>query len=237
MRTTNYFLACAIWISSSVTAVGQGTFQNFGFESASVSPIPSDPYGRIQCGPAFPGWTGYVGDTLETAALHNNIFNDSSGISLLDSGWPFPFGGVIEGNFTVVLQAGFALGTFEPADTSLVQSGQIPIGTESLRFRAYADLGSGGSYVVTLGGQTLSLVPLSIGANYTTFGADVASWAGQSANLRFRVVAERPHRSNAALYLDSIQFSNQPIPEPSISRLFVLGALLLGWRWRRIRTS
>ncbi|MCL4789857.1 MAG: PEP-CTERM sorting domain-containing protein [Verrucomicrobia bacterium] len=36
--------------------------------------------------------------------------------------------------------------------------------------------------------------------------------------------------------LDNVTFGNV-IPEPGIFAFFALGALLLGWRWRRIRSS
>jgi len=241
MKTNPILLACSSVILVAVATEAQGTFQNLGFESPLLVPIPGDPFGRIQFSPAFPGWTGYVGGVQQTAALYNGAFLDSSGIGILDHGADFVFdpflhGRIIQGNFTAILQAGFGLGTFEPADTMLAQSAQVPVGTQSLQFSAFPDLGPSGSFVVTIDGQDLSLIPLATGANYTTFGADIHSWAGQTAELGFTVFADRPHRGNVSLFLDSIQFSNQPIPEPSVFGLFGLGALLLGWRFLRGRS-
>jgi len=51
-------------------------------------------------------------------------------------------------------------------------------------------------------------------------------------NSASRFFAEQPHVNNHYLYLDSVGFSNQPIPEPSVFGLFALGSLVLGWRWR-----
>src|ERR1017187_8264435 len=72
-------------------AASAANFQNLGFESASLVPIPADPYNRVQFGPAFPGWTGYVGGVQQTAALYNNEFLDTSGIGIIDHGWPYPY--------------------------------------------------------------------------------------------------------------------------------------------------
>jgi len=227
-----------VLVSQSFPVFSQGTFQNLNFEEAFLVPIPGAGLGRVQFAPAFPGWTGYVGGVQESAALYNNVYLDSSGISLIDFGWPI-FPRVIQGNFTAVLQAGWRLNVFEPADTTLAQTGQVPAGTQSLQFRAFPDLGISDSFAVSLGGQTLSLIPLATDANYTTFGADIHSWAGQTAELGFTVFAERPHQRNVNLYLDSIQFSTQPIPEPSAFGLFALGTLLLGWRfaWTRKKST
>ena len=187
VKPETQFLAVALSVAALSTASGQGTFQNLNFESASFVPIPGDPYGRVQFAPAFPGWIASVGTSQQTAALSNNFFLDSSGMSIIDNDWPFLFGGVIEGNFTAIVQAGFALGTFTLADTSLSQTGTIPAGTESLRFKAFADFGFSSSFAVSLGGQTLSLTPLENGPNYREYGADIPGWAGQTTELRFTV--------------------------------------------------
>ena len=75
-------------------ASGQGSFQNLGFESASIVPIPGDPYARVQFVTAFPGWTGSEGGVQLGTALYNSWFLDSSGISIMDHGWPSTLGGL-----------------------------------------------------------------------------------------------------------------------------------------------
>jgi len=89
---------------------------------------------------------------------------------------------------------------------------------------------------VLLGGQPLFLTPLASGTNYTLFGADIHTWQGQTAELDFTVIAQRPHVVNINIFLDSIEFSSQPIPEPSVLGLFTFGTLLLGWRFLCKRT-
>jgi hypothetical protein len=219
---------------SGAGALGQGTFENLGFESATIIPIVNE---QIQFGPAFPGWTVYVGGVQRAVASYNFLALDSSILSIIDHSFVNPFGlpgGLIEGNYTAVLQAGVNSapgGGNLPADTTLSETGLVPAGTESLQFRAHLDVsGFTGSFAVAMGGETLSLVPLQAGANFTVYGADIHTWAGRTAELDFTVIAQRPHIGDNYLYLDSIQFSNEPIPEPGMCTLFNLGALLVGWR-------
>src|SRR5439155_14175325 len=104
-----------------------------------------------------------IGGIQQTSALYNFTFLDSSAISIISTN---PIGGpvgVIQGNFTAVLQAGLGLSPLQPADTSLSQTGLVPMGSRSLQFRAYLDYPQG-MFTVTLGGQRLSLVPLSVAA-------------------------------------------------------------------------
>ena len=103
----NAFFAAALLVATSCLTRGQGNFQNLGFESATLVPIPGDPYGSVQFAAAFPGWTGLVGGTQQTNALYNNVFLSVSTISIIDSGWSYPsLGGVIQGNYTAILQGG-----------------------------------------------------------------------------------------------------------------------------------
>jgi len=215
-------------VCGALSAPAQGTFQNLDFESATLVPVAAN---RVQFAPAFLGWTGTVGGVQQSSALYNDYNLGTSAISILDHGWPYSsFGGVIGGNYTALLQAGVVENPNPtPADTTLSQTGLVPLGTESLQFKALLDLYLGGSFSVTLGGQTLSLIPLQSGANYTLYGADIRGWAGHTAELDFTVSSPGNSAINY-VFLDSIQFSNQVIPEPGVLSLSALGALLLGRR-------
>jgi hypothetical protein len=78
---------------------------------------------------------------------------------------------------------------------------------------------------------------LQTGANYILYGADIHAWEGQTAELDFTAFAQRPHIGDTYLYLDSIQFSAQGVPEPGVLGLSALGALLVGWRGLARRRS
>ncbi len=216
---------------SAAGATAQGTFQNLGFESGTLVSVPGQP-GFYQFADAFPGWTGYVAGIQEFLISYDNIPMSTAGFSILDRGYLGPIG-VIDGNLTAFLMSGVA-GVGEQADTTLAQTGLVPVGSQTLLFKAYftAPL----NYIdVTLGGQPLSLIPVQAGANYTLYGADVHAWAGQTAELAFTALYPHPHTGQIPLYLDSIEFSNQSVPEPRVCGLSAIGALLLGWRALRRR--
>jgi hypothetical protein len=206
---------------------GQGSFQNLGFESGTVVPIPDDPYNRVYFDEAFPGWRGYVGGIQETAALHNAIFLCCSAVTL-QGGESRPQL-AIEGTYSVFLQAAARLGTQQPADTSIAQIGLIPGDAQSILFRS--QLFGEGPFELSLSGQRVPLVTMEITPNYHLLGADISAWAGQQSELRFTAVAATDGRL-VEWVLDSIQFSATPVPEPSTLALFSV-ATVMGWFYFR----
>ena len=195
-------------------------------------PVPGQP-STYYFAQAFPGWSSYVQGVPNGLTSYNQLAMSITAFSIVDSNYSnisgLP-GGLIQGNYTAVLMAGIS-GALQPADATIAQTGLVPAGTESLRFKALFDSsGPLSSFGVTLGGQTLSLVPLESGANYTLYAADISAWAGQTAELDFTAFPDTQHFDDAYLYLDSIQFSNLPTPEPNVFALSALGALLIGWR-------
>ena len=107
----------------------------------------------------------------------------------------------------------------------MVQSGMIPLDSRSLQFLGNAYLPQ-----VSLGGTALSFVPLSTGSNYVMYGADITPFAGQELELRFTAPLDMdrifPYRTDS--FLDSIQFSTTPVPEPSTFALFAVAGTI-GW--------
>ncbi len=101
------------------------------------------------------------------------------------------------------------------------------MGTESIEF--WGDIGG---LQITFDNQPLSFVVIGSTANYTIYGADISAFADQTGQLLFTLP---PYVGNAEL--DNIQFSDQPIPEPSVVGLFALGGLLFGLRRKRKTSS
>src|SRR6266568_1786041 len=123
MTPRKYLVLCAAIACCTVAARAQGTFQNLGFESATLVPIFGNSSSPVQFAPAFPGWTGSIGGVQVSAALYNSAALGSSAIGIMDSGGPF-LTGVIQGTYTAMLQAGLASGPggmLQPADTMLSQ--------------------------------------------------------------------------------------------------------------------
>jgi len=212
--------------------LGASAFQDLDFESATLSPPPTGP-GGVFFAPAFPGWSGFAGTNQLDTALYDATYLDSAAISIVDTNplGPGVFGKLIDGNYTVVLQAGnyppFGPPPIGPADVSLSQTGLVPAGTKTLAFYALPAGGFAGSpFAVSLGGSNLNLISLPVpNENYTLYEADVSAFAGLSEELKFTLLAQNPHVSNRYLSLDDIQFSPDAIPEPSSAMLLALAVM------------
>jgi hypothetical protein len=220
----------AVFLASS-NVRGQGTFQNLDFESINPNVLQSQPPNFVSFANALPDWTGYWGTDVATQAMVNGISVGGVIITVVT-----PFGAyssaVIDGNATVTLDSGANPSVTAQVPAAIAQTGVISPGTRSLRF----SLGSASDadfLSVALNRQSIPIYPLQSGPNYTVYGANVSAFADSTAELRF---TEMPDLSSSHpwtfAYLDDIQFSDLPIPEPSALGLFGLGALLLGC-WRR----
>ena len=194
-------------------------FVNLDFESATLVPVGKTqqtalPGDQVQLAQALPGWTVTIVAPFTTNALYDNMFLDSAGISIIDTKGPYLASSVIDGLYTALLQSGLGYTSTGGvvSDTTISQTGLVPLGTQSLQFKAQTFFDYAGKFAVTLGGQTLSLTSLGSGTNYTLYGANVSQWAGQTAQLSFTVFGEKPHVNDEGLLLDDIQFSPQPVP-------------------------
>jgi hypothetical protein len=214
----------------------QGTFVNLNFESAVVAALPSSPaFMTVPVTNALPSWNVYFGSSLQPLMSYNTKTLGSVGVSLWGPGSIFPgFGGLIlQGQYTVLLQGGVNPFSADK-DATIAQNGTIPATARSL-----LALISGQSLRVTFAGQELAYQDLSVvqtpeGYTVRTIGIDVTSLAGQPGELRFTApyILDVPNE----LFLDSIRFSNQPIPEPSPFALIMLGVSSL-FLFRRKRNS
>jgi len=74
MAPYKYLALGAVICCGTVAARAQGTFQNLGFESATLVPISGTSSSPVQFAPAFPGWTGSVGGVQQSAALYNSEY-------------------------------------------------------------------------------------------------------------------------------------------------------------------
>ena len=186
----------------------QGSFVNLDFEHPATS-LPSGG-GAVLATNAVPGWTPYVYGIPSDSLIYNGLSLGAASVSLHGPGSHQP---IIQGSYTVYLQASTA-GT--PGSAAIGQVGQIPLGTRSLIFWGFF-----GQNNVSFNGQILPLIVTATTPNYNIYGADVSAFAGQSGELLFN---SPPGFFEA---LDNIQFSSQPIPEPSTLAFCAVGGLCL----------
>ncbi len=215
-------LATCFWLATACALHGQGTFQNLDFEYGVFVSILGDPYDRVQFAPAMPGWDGYVGTNQINWILHNNQFLSTAGIAIYGPDNPSP--DYLQGHFFLLLQSGQ-----DPSDVTrtvnsgITQSGTIPTAAQSIRFLYPNPFAIGVG--VAFNGAQIPIRYLGKDSNMIdVWGGDISSFAGQYGRLQFFGQG----------VLDSIVFSDQPIPEPSAISLFALSTMLLGWRLRRV---
>ena len=220
--------ALSVFFGSVILVNAQMNFQNFDFESAAFVPVPGDPLQRFYPSAALPGWTGYVGANPLDAVLYNGTYISSSGMAILGSDYVGGFPGrALDGRFSLLLEAGAYLDHPAPADVSLSQNGLVPDDARSLRFVARSTVGA--SFAVSLGGVNLSLISFPAATNSTRiYAADVSTFAGSAAPLKFTVFSPGLSDPPGMLLLDSIEFSPTAVPEPSTWALISLGGIALG---------
>jgi len=105
MKNSKLLFFCSAIFCASASAQAQG-FINLNFESAKL--VPAGPF-EVQFDQAFPGWIGTVGGVQQTLAISNSVALDSSGISIINSGYNsygLIAGGLIQGKYTAIIQAG-----------------------------------------------------------------------------------------------------------------------------------
>jgi hypothetical protein len=217
MKIATLFTICTACLLGGFCVSAQGTFQNLNFEAANLSGYQP---GFVPTTSAFPDWQALIGASPASAVLYDDVSIGAPEIAIMDDKTGYV---PIQGSYTAYLMSA-VVGTVSTSVT-LSQTGLVPTGTESIQLDANQAPYS--SFVVTLGGDTINMVPLETFANYTLYGGNVSAWAGQDASLS---ITELPPASQeyspSLLELDNIVFSTQSVPEPSPLALTGVGALL-----------
>ena len=186
------------------------SFTNLDFELANLSGYSA---GSVPVADALPGWTASLGGTVLTNVNYNVPINQGLQIDIIGPGTVY---GSRQGDYFIYL-----IGSgFDDEIAAISQTGTIPATAQSMTIRASIDvLGE----IISFDGQSLSFKSLGSGV----YGADVSAYAGQTGELLF--TASR-FPGAAGYFLDNIQFSEQPIPEPGTLGLVIVGAAFVGAR-------
>lgn len=205
-------------------AAGQGTFQNLGFENTTLTVFVRNPFiPSYATNATIPGWdwtphfnAGY-GDPNTTVSF-NDMALDAPEVTLHGRG---SFRPALSGSYSILLQGGTQYSPPQFGGAAVFQTGQIPITAQSLIY--LGDI----RFQVSFNGQPLLQVALDSRPTYTIWGIDISPYAGQSGELRFAV----PWLGSGML--DGIRFSSNPIPEPSVLSLGIIGLVLTAVLIRR----
>ena len=216
----------AMWIAATSAALSQ-SFINLDFEAARITGY-TPPSINVPIGSALPGWDAYFfSSTVSnqvTQVWYDGISLGGYGISVNDTNsWlgftPF------QGKFSA-----FLFGGSLNVSAMITQTGLVPAGEKTILM----DVSTFYNFRVTVGGQNLNMVPLQIYPNYTVYGGDISGFAGQVVTLS---ITAPPTGLPNAVVLDDIQFSTQPIPEPTGEALLFLGVCIRGLFPRRLASS
>ena len=205
-----------VWCTMSVAAAaahGQGTFQNLDFEDARIIFEATGFVGDVATTNALPGWSAFAGAS-QLSIVQFGVLGGFFPVHL----YARTNGGSISGDFTLLLSW---LGS--SPDGSISQTGVIPADTQSLLFK------SGTPPLVSVNGENLLVAALTTSPDYIVYGTDISRFAGQTASLVFAA------EFNTVAWIDDIQFSPEPIPEPSVFALLLLGSGVLLCRRRGFR--
>ena len=202
------------------SAEAQG-FINLNFESANVSGYAVG--SLVPTNAALPGWIAFFGSNESSVVAYDGISAGGAVISVVDSNAAQYGYAPLQGKYSAAL---FGQGLTSPEiSVAISQTGLVPSGTMSLQVEMAWLFAAP---VVTLGGQAITMVPLQTFSNYTLYGGDISSFAGQVATLSF-TEPPPPIGTPSSVLLDGIAFSSQPIPEPGQWTLLGVGSLLLAW--------
>ncbi len=155
---------------ASFSVYAQGTFQNLDFESATPgTPITGPILGASYqpTGLALPGWTAYIGSDKQSEVVQNSYGEGEAEIDLFGPNYPAAgnlpsaIPGTIDGNYSVLLQAGGDPQTGLTTSVSIAQTGAVPLGSASITFEAWQTPFT--QFTVSLGGDTLSTFILATG--------------------------------------------------------------------------
>jgi hypothetical protein len=198
-----------------LSAQAQGTFQNLNFEEADLGGYQET--SLVPASAAFPGW-----QVSAPEIAYDNYSSGGALAAIVDDNPPYG-SLVLDGNYSAYLFGGGLAPYLTSA--SLSQTGMVPPGTESIELDAAY---FGAPFTVSLGSQTIDMVPLQSFVHYTLWGGNIpSSMAGQTETL---TITEPPPSGTppSELILDDISFSStSAIPESSPLALTGLGGLLI----------
>jgi hypothetical protein len=237
MQSTRLELAIFSALMCTSTLLHAAAFQNLDFEQATVAAAPSnytpfDAYDPIASGSALPFWTVTEDSTVVNAVWGVPVSLDETSVALISSSNKLS-SSPIQGNYSVQLTAFADAPSTYFKTASISQTGDVPAGTKSIQFLVRMSAQGGPTNpIITMNGVSIPIVTLSISGSTAQMAADVSAFAGTTATLQFEAAGApgQPFPNEDLFDLDSVNFSTEPAPEPSMVMLVTVGVLLMTTR-------
>jgi hypothetical protein len=218
MKILRLFAQCSVALLAGLSTQAQ-TFQNLDFEQANPGSVE---FGPVPAATALPYWSVYYGTEQQTEIEYQGESTGTTEVALIGPGF-----GPIDGNYSVELTGG--IGNVTPESASITQTGVIPPGTQSMLFYAQS-MGFPGALEVQVGTQTVPIVAVGTGSDYTIYGANISAWANDKEAITFTAPSSASDDFDQ-WEIDDISFSQTAItPEPSPLVLAGIGGLLFAAR-------
>jgi hypothetical protein len=187
VKTKKQITGFSVALLAVFSAHAQDTsFQNLNFEDANPVLVPGSPYYPYfaTVASALPYWTVSYGSVQPTGIFYDDVSLGADAVSLIGADAPPQLDiSPIDGNYSVLLQ-GIVPGT----EVSISQTGLIPSGMQSLLFEAAFPLEMQGPMELLVGSQVVPFSAVGSGANYTLYGANISTWAGDPEELTFSAI-------------------------------------------------
>src|SRR5208283_2333983 len=178
VRSKLFFLFLTTLLIGTSVGNSQGFvkgFVNLDFESASIPKHTTNGM-IIAASAAFPNWSlieiSSSGTGVVTQVGYNFISLGAAGVSIIDTNVQYvrpPF----QGKYAALLFGS------EGLTETLNQTGLVPPGTQSILM----DVSASYNLVVTLGGQTINMIPVQTLPYYSVFGGDISAFANHVLQL------------------------------------------------------
>jgi len=221
MKTIRILIIEIATMSFALSIHAQGTFQNLNFELANPGSITFSL--NVPVSSALPDWTVTIGGDQQMDVGYNSFSTGAPTVSLIGPGGPVT---AIDGSYSVLLTGSTAI-------ASISQTGLIPSGTQSLLFDAEQGTGGGGNGLLdfVVGSQVVPVTLIATEPNYSLYGANISTWAGQTEQITFSALEGGLNNWT----IDDISFSSQAVPEPNTVELILpaIMAMLGLQKWRK----
>ena len=222
VKTIKLIAAFSVAFLAALSAQAQVAFQNLNFEQANPGSIV---FGPVPVASALPYWSVYYGTLQQTEIEYQQVSTGATSVSLVSvANQVYP---PLAGDYSIILTGGLLDNNPQPA--SISQTGEISSSIQSLFFDAQSQ-GFPGTLEVQVGTQSIPIVAVGVGSDFTIYGANISAWDGDTEPITF--LAPSSESDNFDQWeIDDISFSTTVVsPEPSIVALTAIGGLLFGTR-------